>query len=529
MQNGYFQLITGETGTKLKIFAPVDGGEKTRINEVADYLNSRGYVYDLNVLNRAIETGTDTEVEVSGSGMPERESYILTVSEDVMSATVRFFAPSLNGELMTLEEFKKDLHYRYVEYGIREEVLNEFFSSSGRPYCTDLLIAEGKAPRHGTDARIEYFFNTRLNRKPALNEDGSVDFFHLNTLCSCRKGEKLAQIIPADEGEFGMNIKGEKIKPREVKKVSLKFGRNIQLSEDRLSIASQVDGHVTLVDDKVFVSNVLEVENVDNSTGNIDYEGSVEVKGNVCANFEVRAHGNIIVRGVVEGAVLASGGDIIIERGANGMGKGILAAKGNIVSKFLENVNVSAGGFVSTDSILHSKVYAGTEINVSGKKGFITGGQVCATNSVSVKTLGSAMGATTVVEVGARPEIKTRFQELQKQAAEIQKTVKTLEPILGSFEEKKASGVVLDEAKTKYFASLKQAYVQKKEEQEKVLTEMEELQDLIENKNNAQVIVSGEAFPGTKIVIAEVSMVLQKPVQYCRFVKKYGDVKVVSY
>lgn len=529
MQNGYFQLAPSTTGTEIKIFAPVNGGDMVNVNEVADYLNSRGYVYDLTVLNKAIGEGADCSVTVTGSGMQERESYILTISEDSMTATVRFFAPSLNGEMITLEEFKKDLHYRYVEYGIQEDVLNDFFNASQRPYCTDLIVAEGKEPRHGTDARIEYFFNVDLNRKPTLNEDGSVDFFHLNTLCACRKDEKLAQIIPADEGEFGINVKGERIKPREVKKVSLKFGRNITLSEDRLSICSDVDGHVTLVDDKVFVSNILEVENVDNSTGNIEYEGSVEVHGNVCANFEVRARGNIVVRGVVEGAVLAAGGDIIIERGANGMGKGVLAAKGNIVSKFLENVNVSAGGFVSTDSILHSKVYAGTEINVSGKKGFITGGQVCATNSVSVKTLGSAMGATTIVEVGASPEIKTRFQELQKRSGEIQKTIKTLEPILISYEEKKVSGVTFDGDKVKYFISLKQAWAQKKDELEKVLTEMDGLQDLIENKNNAQVVVSGEAFPGTKIVISEVSMVLQKSVQYCRFVKKYGDVKMVSY
>ncbi len=529
MINGYFQLEYSSEGTRIRLIPPIAGGEKARINEVADYLSSRGYVYDLPALNRAIESGERTTVPVTGtSNGPEREAYRLTVREDNMLATVRFYAPGVGGESITYDEFLKDLHFRYISYGIKEDALKAFFSSS-REYCTDIVVAEGLEPRHGTDARIEYYFNTDLSVKPAQNEDGSVDFFNLNTVCPCTKGQELARIIPADEGDFGYNVQGEKIRPRDVKRVSLKYGRNIELSEDRLSIQSQVDGHVTLIDGKVFVSNVLEVENVDNSTGNINYEGSVEIAGNVCANFEVRARGNIIVRGVVEGALLVAGGDIIIERGVNGMGKGVLAAKGNIVSKFLENTTASAGGYVSTDSILHSRVYAGTEVNVSGKRGFITGGQVSATDLISVKTLGSPMGASTIIEVGVQPEIKNKFQELQKQVAENQKTLRSMKPIIDSYEQKQQNGIAIENDKLQYFMSLKQAYEQKSKEVEKNIDEIERIQDLIENKNNAQVAVSGEVYPGTKIVISEVSMVVQKQMQYCRFVKKYGDVKMISY
>ena len=40
-----------------------------------------------------------------------------------------------------------------------------------------------------------------------------------------------------------------------------------------------MDGHVSLVEGKVFVSDVLTVENVDSSTGNIEYDGNVQVNG----------------------------------------------------------------------------------------------------------------------------------------------------------------------------------------------------------------------------------------------------------
>lgn len=61
---------------------------------------------------------------------------------------------------------------------------------------------------------------------------------------------------------------------------------------------------------------------------------------------------------MIEGACIEAGGNIIIARGMNGMAKGILKAGGNIVAKFLENATVSAGGYVNTESILHSNVTA---------------------------------------------------------------------------------------------------------------------------------------------------------------------------
>ena len=526
--NGYFQLVEDSGHVGVKIFPPTEDGEKARVNEVMEYLTSRGIVCDLSVLNQVIN-GADKPVVLklhAGVCPREDENYKLEISEDNMTVTARFYPPSDTGMRLTVPEFVNDLRYKKVVYGIKSEVLEAFFASP--EYCTDVIVAEGTPPRHGTDALVQYFFNTDLKVRPTLKEDGSVDFFNLNTISHCKEGDELARLIPADLGEEGMNVLGERLKPRDVKKAVLKFGRNIELSEDKMSIFSKVNGHVTLTDDKVFVSDVLEVENVDNSIGNIDYEGSVQINGNVGSNFTVKAKGNIVVNGVVEGAFIEAGGDIIIARGMNGMSKGKLQAGGNIVAKFLENASAIAKGYVSTESILHSTVMAGTEVNVTGKRGFITGGRVCATNSITVKTLGSSMGAMTTVEVGADPSVKVRFQELQKNIAEIQKVLKTISPVVTAFEQKQELGAQLPEDKVQYIMSLKKLRDLKTEEMDKSLKEMEELQDIIEDKQQAQVVVTGEVFPGTKIVIGEVSKTIQSSVKYCRFVKNRGDVTMVG-
>jgi hypothetical protein len=41
------------------------------------------------------------------------------------------------------------------------------------------------------------------------------------------------------------------------------------------------------------------------------------------------------------------------------------------------------------------------------------------------------------------------------------------------------------------------------------------------------VIVNGEVYPGTKIIINDVSMNVQSSYKYCRFEKVSGDVKML--
>lgn len=533
MRNGYFQLVCGDKNTGMNIFPPEGEGEPVSTREIMDYLTRMGINFDTVSLSKAVQAAmtqqtsdkyffvinNDPSLEVSGN-------YVISVGQDRMLAKARFFSPSVNGKPMTLEEFLRDLSQKNIRYGIQTADLAVFFMNP--EYCKDIVVAKGTEPRHGKDATIEYYFETNLGVKPTVNEDGSVDFFNLHTISHCKKGDILARLFPEDMGDYGISIYEERIKPRDVKRTVLKYGRNIQLSEDRHVLTSEVDGHVTLVDDEVFVSNLLEVENVDNSTGNIDYEGSVTVNGNVFANFSVKAKGNIEIKGVVEGAFLEAGGNIIIARGMNGMIKGSLKAGGNIISKFIENAQVRAGGYVATDSILHSIVMSGSEIIVSGKKGFITGGRVCATNLVQVKTLGSPMGADTIVEVGADPSVKLRLQELQKEMHENKKVIESIHPVLTAMAQKLSQGVKFKPEQVKYFQDMLQTEKQKKEEQEKCAEEMEALQVMLDETASARVEVTGEVFSGTRICIADVSMVVKESMTYCKFIKSQGDVKMTA-
>ena len=88
---------------------------------------------------------------------------------------------------------------------------------------------------------------------------------------------------------------------------------------------------------------------VDASTGDIEYDGNVMIPGTVRTGFTVKAKGDIQVNGVVEGATLIAGGNIVIKRGVQGMSRGRLVSGGDICAHFFESANVEAKGDVLAD------------------------------------------------------------------------------------------------------------------------------------------------------------------------------------
>lgn len=527
MRNGYFKLVNIQGGFGLKLIPPKDGGQDIVLSEVVDHLDYCHVVYDFSTLKKNIESKREMIMTLGAGECPKvNENYVITISPDKMEAVARFTAPSDTGDNLTMDEFIKDLKFRKVITGIQMEVLQDFFMN--RRYCENIVVAQGKPAGEGRDASIEYFFNTDQHAQPTLLEDGSVDFFNLNAICHCKKGDLLAQITPEEKGETGVNICGEYINSRDVKGMKHRFGHNMSLSEDGLCLYSNVDGHVTLVDDQVFVSDLYLVENVDNSTGNIVFEGSVQINGNVKSNFSVSAKGNVVVNGVVEGAYIKADGNIIIARGMNGMGKGKLEAGGNIIAKFLESVTAEADGYIHAESVLHSQLQAGTEIEVDGKRGFITGGKVSAANKITVKNLGSEMGASTIVEVGSNPKLKEEFTELSKELVEIQKIIKSSQPIIASFAEKKAKGAKFSDDQLIYIKKLAFMVDLKKKELAEKYDLYEKMQEQLNSQSHAKVVVKGSVHPGTKIVIGDLSMVVQSTNHFCRFEKVQGNVKMTG-
>lgn len=529
MANQYFQFVWKEQEAFLHFFPATDGGKRLDINEVTEYLVLRQYTqYDIKELNRAI-TNFDVESEVKvgvWDGNEVREQMKMQISLDKMKVTCRFYPPSEGGQLMDTKEIISQLNFHKIKYGINQEQILAFVSN--RTYCTDICLAQGTMPVHGKDAKIEYFFNVNHNMQPKRNEDGSVNYKELNTISHVKKGDLLARVIPMDCGKSGKNIFGEEVKPRSVKNATLKYGRNIIITEDNMELYSDVTGHVSLIDDKVFVSDVFEIPaDVDTSTGNIEYEGSVLIHGSVKSGFVVKASGDIIIEGDVEGAEIYSDSQIIIKQGIHGMYKGVIEAGMNVIARSIENATIRAKGFVEAEMILHSQVDAGSAVRVHSKKGLIIGGTVRAKNSIEADNIGNDMETVTVLEVGIEPHKKERYIELTKEVKNRTQEIEDTKVILNNYASLLKKGEHIPQDKLKYAQKLAAELKVKSDENEAIKDEVRSIYSEMLLSDQSYVSATGSVHPGVTVGISDLSYVVKDKKTHCKFKKQNGQVECV--
>ena len=77
---------------------------------------------------------------------------------------------------------------------------------NARLYCTPIVLAKGIPVVEGKSAVIKYNFSTKLESKPKVLEDGTVDFHNLDIINHVNEGDVLAVMEPMVEGTPGKDL-----------------------------------------------------------------------------------------------------------------------------------------------------------------------------------------------------------------------------------------------------------------------------------------------------------------------------------
>ena len=532
-RNAFFQLIQKDDGMYLKAYPEVDGGEKLSVEDVLNYLDKKNLKdVDSGIVKYFVEDANSGKKDVlvkvlEGKQIPEKEFGLVSIDKKGYLAKIRLYPPSDKGARLSTSELKNLIEQNGVKYGIIEK--NIEIALKARLYCMDILVAKAKLPVNGSDAEIVYSFNAEKTLKPTMSEDGSVDFHKLDMIESVKEGQLLATLIPIDYGEPGKDVYGNMIRPKKVRNKRLRHGKNIHLSDDKLQMYSDVSGNVTLVNDMVFVTDTYTIEgDVGPSTGDIDYDGAVEVKGNVITGYTVKATGDITVNGAVEGAMLISEGKIVLKRGMQGMGKGVMEAKGDVISNFIESATVKSGGAIYTDAIMHSNISANGDVIVNGKRGLIAGGSVKTTTKIETKVAGSTMGTQTELEVGFDTTLGERYRNIEKHIDQmtdekdsIVKNLKILQKRMQTKGKLEPEKMKLIKEGTERIKVIDQTIEEETEAYERIDEEMQRTSD------GGKVRVENIAYPGVKIVISNISTFVHTETHRCTFIREGADIRVI--
>ncbi|WP_159436057.1 DUF342 domain-containing protein [Anaerosalibacter sp. Marseille-P3206] len=413
-----------------------------------------------------------------------------------------------------------------IKSDIDEQIVKEIVYQ--KIYNDKLRIAKGQPPEDGKDGYIKYFFEDKKKITPKVNTNGTVDYRELDLINNVKKGDILAEIIPPKEGKDGIKVTGEIIPYKKGKLPYLKPGKNVKVSDDGVKLIATSDGQVRFMGDKVVVLDILNLESVDNSTGNISFNGTVKIKNNVLSGFEVKSSGDIEVSGVVEGAILQSEGNILIRKGIQGYNCGRINARGNIISNYIENSFIYCNNNLTSEAIMHSEVTCRGEINVIGRKGLIVGGVCRARTMIKAKTVGSRMATVTVIEVGSDPELKFKYEKLEKDICEITNNLDKVKKTI-TLLENMAKANKLDDNKKELYNNLLYTRENLEDEFANLNREYIIVKAKLSDTSSGRLKVEGTVYPGVKIVMGNNVIYIRDEMSHCTFYREGGDIKVGPY
>lgn len=459
----------------------------------------------------------------------EQKDYIfnIIVSANKLQAFLRVIFCE-KGVKIDSKEVIDEIKDQGIKYGIKEAEIDAYCKKG--EYFKELIVAEGVQVVHGTDAEIEYHFKTDNTIEFKEKADGTVDFKNINNILSIEKDGLLCTLKPATEGKNGIDIFGNEISHRPGKTHELPNGKNTYRSPDNLKLYAAAAGAIYVNSRNIDINTVHTVKNVDHTTGNIDFAGTVVVQGDVRAGFRVKAKDDIVVRGMVEGAVLEAGKDITISNGMNGRDVGSLTAEGSITSKYLENATIKAGKNVFSDAIINCNVFAGENIVLKGSRGIIIGGECVACESIRAKTIGTKNNIQSRLEINIEKYMELHnSQKNQNIIKKINAEIKLKEKEISELNDK-IDFVTPYIKKSPENERLYKLMVLKKSEVSRSINELKTSILELDNDNKKitdhKIVCSGIMYANTRISIGWLRFVVRDDLSYSKLYNDGNEIQI---
>ena len=286
------------------------------------------------------------------------------------------------------------------------------------------VIAESTAAVNGQDGRLEWIegFDPATESRAENASDDSEAFSHYNRVSYIRvtEGSHVATLHEPTEGEDGRDVTGRTINARPGKRCEIKLDPTLMVDSSERVIA-QADGVLQYSNGVLRLSRLFEVNGyVDFSTGNIDFDGTVNVRQGVRDRFEVKATEDIIVGGLIEAATIRCGRDFACRQGMAGKDRGQLLVGGDANAGYLNGVRGHIkGNLTIRRELINCELVIGGDLIC--EQGAIIGGSIAVAGSIRAGVLGSRAETPSEIVLGTGPLLSDHIRKLKRLATQLKK------------------------------------------------------------------------------------------------------------
>ena len=420
--------------------------------------NIKNAIAELNSVLKPLQANKSGR-EISYQILERRDASItISIEKDEMSATAEI-STALGGKHLTAKAILNSAQQSGVSKGFTKEQLLKLAHQAAKEPAGSIVkgeIAHGKDAINGKDSKIKMLVQSAQDRilRPKERDDGSVDMRDLGDIICVKIGDPLAKKIPLTDGVKGFTVTGTPLTPVAGEDVTLHAGEGTTISpkNDQILVSTLV-GLPRIIDNGMEVNSVYRIKNVDVSTGNIKFEGSVIIDGDICEGMKVTATGDITIGGFVESATLEAGGDITIGSGIIGRKQDVeeisiddiqmsvcIRAKGKVFAKYCQYAEISCHSLRIENQMMHSIIdveetlWLGTDEKANGK---LIAGYIYAGQSVHAGIVGATAGSTTIINFSKKvdvmkeqlEDIEVRLKVESDKTTELQNAVKKLKKL----------------------------------------------------------------------------------------------------
>lgn len=265
-------------------------------------------------------------------------------------------------------------------------------------------------------------------------DSGFLDIREMQQRMTVKAGQLVVEIRYGTPPLMGKSIYGDDVPGPANDDLIIRVGEGIQQRDNGRFFAT-ADGIPLVEAEAISLTKVL-VHNGDVNlrTGNIRFDGPVEIKGSIDNGAIVETTGDLIVHGTIRGAQVHCLGTLTVKSGITTGNTGKVHSRGDLQAEFIENSNIVCGGnLVVQKALLNSDVIVGGTIKVAGKGGVVAGGRIISKDSLYTYNLGFKRGAITTLNVGvdwraarAADIRRVRLEKLQKRQIDDRQSLREL-------------------------------------------------------------------------------------------------------
>ncbi len=461
----------------------------------------------------------------------------LTVTRDKMKAYFNIY-PTNRGKIPNIKDIEENLHNFGIMASLGSQKINEQLEKihPEKPKLTRVLVAQGKEPVNGHE---EYYLPLLDVDKKAgeILPDGRIDFKEKGTIIEIVKDQEVLKRVPAVKPQDGYNVYGDKAPAEMEPPKGYKKGENmVQSGKDANVMLSAIDGCLDVNKRLISVLPVVVINgDVNYDSGNIDFNGSVQITGSVLPGFSVKAKGDVYIGNTVEDAIIEADGDITVKMGVVGKESVRLTSGGRITAKYFLQAKVEAtGDIIVEDSIINCNVFSNNKVQVVAKHGKIIGGKTTALYEIEVNVSGAINETETQLSVGRNLFIEKELEavnaEIKKWREEVTEVMRKMKVSFGEavFENPKEYISRLPSVKKKQCLLLLKELSTSNKELKTFSEEQAKIQSKLRLEREPYIIIKNKAYPGTVISIKKSVKKLDQVVDNVKYYEDPND-KIIRF